>query len=88
MARAALFAALLLVGLAACSAFDLSEFPSEVLDFVKDKVGNFSCRCAVDEAVHCTLAWHVSASGVAQRGKAVQKPVAVPQRFYALLSTA
>ena len=61
MARAALFAALLLVGLAACSAFDLSEFPSEVLDFVKDKVGSFSCRCAVDEAVHCTPAGHVSA---------------------------
>jgi hypothetical protein len=39
MARTALFAALLLVGLASCSAFDFSEFPSEVLDFVKDKIG-------------------------------------------------
>jgi hypothetical protein len=38
MARAALFAALLLVGLASVSAFEISDFSSEVLGFVKDKV--------------------------------------------------
>lgn len=38
MARALVFAAVLLVGLTGASAFDFSEFPSEVLEFVKDKV--------------------------------------------------
>jgi hypothetical protein len=70
MARAALFAALLLVGLASCSAFDLSEFPSEVLDFVKDKVGLNACCCAADDALLWTPTWHVSAFDVARRVEA------------------
>lgn len=53
MARTALLAALLLVGLASCSAFDLSEFPSEVLEFVKDKMGLSARYCAADEPLHC-----------------------------------
>lgn len=53
MARTMLCAALLLLGLASASAFDFSEFPSEVLDFVKDKVSLGLCCEPRDGPVAC-----------------------------------